>query len=138
MFTAVGLICLAVVIIAFLKFLRRRRFVKIGRYDIGEGLIQGGWEQEMEITPFPAPAVTRGSQDLVPEVLFLDGDLPTQAHLSGQEPMEFPGSPPSYSGSLPPYRTNTSAASEVAMSEAFATAHSSPLGDDLAKTSLRI
>ncbi len=83
------------------------------------------------ITPFPGLAGALGDQSPEGQIMVSDplpAQLEREAHLNDQVVMESPESLPSYTESLPPYRADISTASEVAVSEALATAPSNSLG----------
>lgn len=107
-YAVISLVALAMVVFFCLKFFRRLRFKILGR--------DGARSQE--ITPFPVGE--HGSTGQNREV-FLSG-------AQTGEPADSSESPPSYTDHLPPYGTETIAAtsSEVAVSEALATASASP------------
>lgn len=128
-FTLAGLIGVAIVTFAFLKVLRYRRFMNFGGDDARKGQFQGRWGQR--ITPFPGLAGALGDQSPEGQIMVSDplpAQLEREAHLNDQVVMESPESLPSYTESLPPYRADISTASEVAVSEALATAPSNSLG----------
>jgi len=132
-FTVVGLVCAAIIIIAFLKSFRHR-FAKRGGRGAREGEAVGRWRQE--ITPFPGPAGAGGFQSSEGQTTRNVSELPSQTHRIARMPTGTPArsleSPPSYTSSLTPYRPENGTASEVAVSEARATAPSNSVGDDIA------